>query len=40
MDKRWRVEFHDEFLPEFREFSESVRLQVFALIEKLTVFGP
>jgi hypothetical protein len=40
MEKRWKVEFHDEFLPEFREFSESVRLQVYALIEILAVFGP
>jgi len=40
MDKHWVVEFHDEFLPEFKEFSETVRRQIYCLIEMLVVFGP
>jgi hypothetical protein len=40
MGKKWKVEFHDDFLLEFLEFSESVRRQTYSLIEVLTVFGP
>jgi hypothetical protein len=40
MNERWEVEFHDEFLPEFREFSDPVRKQAYLLIEVLRVFGP
>ena len=40
MDKQFEVRFHDEFLPEFRKFPDSVRLQIYSLIEMLTVFGP
>lgn len=40
MKKQWAVEFHEEFLPEFQEFSEPVRRQIYSLIELLTVFGP
>jgi hypothetical protein len=40
MDKQWKVAFHEEFLPEFREFSDAVRQQVYSLIEMLAVFGP
>jgi hypothetical protein len=39
-NKKWKVEFHDEFLPEFRAFSDPVRQQIYSLIEMLTVFGP
>lgn len=40
MKKRWCVEFHEEFLPEFRQFSEAVRRQTYSLIEMLKTFGP
>jgi len=40
MSKSWVVEFHEEFLPEFKGFSDSVRAQVYSLIEILAVFGP
>jgi hypothetical protein len=40
MQKQWPVEFHEEFLPEFRQFSETVRRQVYSLIEMLRTFGP
>jgi hypothetical protein len=40
MNQTWTVEFHDRFLPEFKEFSEPVRRQVYTLIEMLVVFGP
>lgn len=40
MSKQWVVEFHDEFLTEFEEFSDTVRLNVYSLIELLSVFGP
>jgi hypothetical protein len=36
----WAVEFHEEFLPEFKQFSEAVRRQVYSLIEMLRTFGP
>jgi hypothetical protein len=38
--QEWQVNLHDEFLPEFRGFSASVRLQIYSLIEMLKVFGP
>lgn len=40
MKKQWVVEFHEDFLPEFREFSEAVRRQTYSLIELLKMFGP
>ncbi len=40
MKRQWQVEFHLEFLPEFMEFSDPVRRQVYSLIEMLTIFGP
>lgn len=40
MKKQWMVAFHDDFLPEFREFSEAVRRQTYSLIEMLKTFGP
>jgi hypothetical protein len=40
MKKQWMVEFHDDFLPEFRQFSEVVRRQTYSLIEMLKMFGP
>lgn len=39
-EKRWVVEFHEEFLPDFKQFSLAVRRQVYSLIELLTKFGP
>jgi hypothetical protein len=38
--QRWAVAFHDEFLPEFRQYSEAVRRQAYSLIEVLANFGP
>jgi hypothetical protein len=38
--KLWSVEYHEEFLPEFRQFPETVRRQVYSLIEVLRTFGP
>ncbi len=38
--KKWEVEFHEEFLPEFKQFSEVVRRQAYVLVELLTKFGP
>jgi len=38
--KRWAVLFHEEFLPEFKEFPEPVRSHVFGLIQMLVLFGP
>ncbi len=40
MEKQWAAAFHDEFLPEFREFSEVVRRETYSLIELLSKFGP
>ena len=40
MKKHWVVEFHEEFLPEFWQYSEAVRRQVYTLIEMLRAFGP
>ncbi len=36
----WRVEFHRDFVPEFRGLSESVQDEIAALVEKMRVFGP
>jgi hypothetical protein len=38
--KQWTVEFHEDFLPEFRQFSEGVRREAYSLIEILKTFGP
>ncbi len=40
VDSQWKVEFHKEFLHEFRLYSEAVRRQVYALVELLMQFGP
>jgi hypothetical protein len=40
MKKQWPVELHEEFLPEFRQLSMTVRRQVYSLIEMLRTFGP
>ena len=40
MEKQWEVAFHEEFLPEFKEFSVVVRRQAYSLIELLIRFGP
>jgi hypothetical protein len=39
-DKQWEVEFHDEFVPEFRRFSKKIQDTVFTLLIKLRQFGP
>ncbi len=36
----WQVLFHDEFLPEFRQFAEAVRKEIYASLEILSAFGP
>lgn len=36
----WKVEFHQEFLPEFRRFSLEVRRRAYSLVELLTMLGP
>ena len=40
MEEKWAVAFHEEFLPEFGEFSELVRRETYSLIELLSKFGP
>jgi hypothetical protein len=40
MDKHWKVEFHEEFLPEFREFSRQVKREFAARVERLQEQGP
>jgi len=40
MSKRWTVEFHDEFLAEFREFPEPVKRELAARVERLQELGP
>jgi hypothetical protein len=40
MKKQWAVEFHEEFLPEFRQYSENIRRRIYSLIEMLRSFGP
>lgn len=39
-EKQWKIEFHGEFLPEFRQFPETVRRRIYALVEVLREFGP
>lgn len=34
------ADFHEEFLPEFRQFSQDVRRNTYALIELLAKSGP
>ena len=36
----WRVEFHRDFVPEFRALAESVQDEIAALAEKMRVVGP
>ena len=36
----WVVEFHPEFVPEFRELQEEVRLELLACARLLEQFGP
>ena len=38
--EEWDVAFHDEFLPEFKQFSEIARRHTYALIELLAKSGP
>lgn len=40
MTKQWVVEFHDEFLPEFREFPAPVKRELAARLERLQEQGP
>jgi hypothetical protein len=36
----WRVEFHRDFVPEFRALAETVQDEIAALVEKMRVIGP
>lgn len=36
----WRVEFHRDFVPEFRALAEAVQDEIAALAEKMRVIGP
>jgi hypothetical protein len=36
----WRVEFHRDFVPEFRALAEPVQDEIAALVEKMRVLGP
>ena len=38
--EEWDVACHDEFLPEFKQFSEIARRHTYALIELLAKSGP
>lgn len=40
MDRNWKVEFHDEFLSEFREFPAFVKKELAARLERLQEAGP
>lgn len=40
VEKRWEVGFHDDFIPEYREFSESVQNVLVALTTILREKGP
>jgi hypothetical protein len=37
---KWRVEFHRDFVPEFRALNENVQNEIAALAEKMQLFGP
>lgn len=39
-DASWFVEFDEDFLPEFRQFSKPVRREIYSLIELLKKLGP
>ncbi len=39
-DKQWKVEFHVDFLPEFRELSSEVKRELAARLERLRDRGP
>jgi hypothetical protein len=36
----WRVEFHRDFVPEFRALAEIAQDEIAALVEKMRVIGP
>ncbi len=38
--KKWEVELHDDFEPEFDDFDEEVQDEIFALGEVLKEYGP
>ncbi len=39
-DRMWAVEFHEDFLPEFREFPSQVKKELAARVERLRELGP
>lgn len=36
----WEVQFHDDFMPEFRALSKAVRVELTAKVKLLETFGP
>jgi len=36
----WDVEFHDDFIAEYRELSEAVQDELLALVQVLEILGP
>ncbi len=36
----WEVQFHDDFIPEFRALSKAVRIELVAKVKLLENFGP
>lgn len=40
MDRKWEVLFHDEFLPEFRQFPGIAKRELAARLERLQELGP
>jgi hypothetical protein len=40
MERKWKVDFDDDFTSEFSRFSDPVRQKIISLAEVLKVFGP
>jgi len=40
MEKQWGVEFHEEFLKEFGDWSQVVQDAILSSLGKLRAFGP
>src|ERR1039458_3187356 len=40
MERKWKVEFHDEFLAEFLQFPTPVKRELGARLERLQDLGP
>jgi hypothetical protein len=40
MDRRWKVEFYSDFVPEFRALSREVKRHLAAQVEFLETLGP